>query len=95
MYNGLGIQWATTLVAFLTLVCVPIPFVFYFKGSYIRSFSKHAPTGRNLNAKSSSNLEQPQRKRSLSGHDQKLANIQEADHDDVPAHSHPDPAAHV
>jgi len=43
MYKNLGIQWASCLVAFLALVCVPIPFIFYRSGAQIRSWSKHAP----------------------------------------------------
>jgi MFS transporter, DHA1 family, multidrug resistance protein len=40
MYATLGIDWATTLLAFLTLLFVPIPFAFYFVSgfAYGRSF---------------------------------------------------------
>lgn len=42
MYKNLGVHWATTLLAFLSLACVPIPFVFYMYGERIRSYSKFA-----------------------------------------------------
>lgn len=44
MYNRLGNQWASTLVAFLSLICVPIPFLFYKYGPVIRTKSRYAPT---------------------------------------------------
>jgi hypothetical protein len=43
MYKNLGHQWASTLVAFLSLICVPMPFAFYFYGAKIRARSKFAP----------------------------------------------------
>lgn len=42
MYNRLGYQWASSLLAFLALACCAIPYVFYFKGEAIRRFSKYA-----------------------------------------------------
>lgn len=44
MYNRLGNQWASTLVAFLSLICVPIPFLLLRYGPAIRERSKFAPT---------------------------------------------------
>jgi DHA1 family multidrug resistance protein-like MFS transporter len=44
MYENLGHQWASTLVAFLSLVCVPMPFAFYYYGAKIRERSRFAPT---------------------------------------------------
>ncbi|TFK51411.1 MFS general substrate transporter [Heliocybe sulcata] len=43
MYHNLGTQWASSLVAFLALACVPLPFMFYRYGARIRSMSKRAP----------------------------------------------------
>ncbi len=43
MYHNLGHQWASTLVAFLSLICVPMPFGFYYYGAQIRARSKFAP----------------------------------------------------
>ncbi|KDQ54292.1 hypothetical protein JAAARDRAFT_38450 [Jaapia argillacea MUCL 33604] len=43
MYQTLGTQWASTLVAFLALICVPLPFLFFRYGAKIRKLSKHAP----------------------------------------------------
>ncbi|KAI9045135.1 MFS transporter [Aspergillus affinis] len=42
MYDRLGYQWASSLLAFIALACCAIPFVFYFKGESIRRFSKFA-----------------------------------------------------
>lgn len=49
MYSGLGVQWATTVVAAMSLICVPIPFIFYKYGEKIRGMSKHAKSTRNMN----------------------------------------------
>jgi hypothetical protein len=40
MYGTLGVSWATTLVGFMSLACVPIPFVLLYKGAWIRERSK-------------------------------------------------------
>jgi len=42
MYNALGIHWASTIPAFLALVCVPFPFIFYKYGPIIRKKCKFA-----------------------------------------------------
>ncbi|TKA80314.1 hypothetical protein B0A55_02199 [Friedmanniomyces simplex] len=42
MYNKLGIHWASTVPAFLALVCVPFPFLFYKYGPKIRARCKYA-----------------------------------------------------
>ncbi|KAB8225592.1 major facilitator superfamily domain-containing protein [Aspergillus novoparasiticus] len=42
MYDRLGDQWASTLLAFIALACCAIPYVFYFKGETIRRFSRFA-----------------------------------------------------
>jgi len=42
MYHRLGYQWATSLLAFISLACCLIPFVFYVKGASIRKYSKFA-----------------------------------------------------
>ena len=44
MFNGLGIQYAGTLVGCLSAAMVPIPFLFYFYGAKLREKSKFAPT---------------------------------------------------
>jgi hypothetical protein len=44
MYNRLGYQWATTLLAFIALACCAIPFGFYYKGAAIRQYSKYTFT---------------------------------------------------
>ena len=36
MYQKLGIHWASSIPAFLALVCVPLPFLFYRYGAAIR-----------------------------------------------------------
>lgn len=42
MYNELGIQWATSLLAFLCVALAPAPFLFYIYGQRVRSWSKFA-----------------------------------------------------
>ncbi|RVX75855.1 hypothetical protein B0A52_00212 [Exophiala mesophila] len=42
MYDRLGYQWASTLLAFIALACCLIPYVFYFKGAVIRKHSRYA-----------------------------------------------------
>ncbi|CEL04406.1 Putative MFS transporter [Aspergillus calidoustus] len=42
MYNNLGYHWATTLLAFLTLVMAPFPYLFFRYGSRIRKRSRFA-----------------------------------------------------
>ena len=42
MYHRLGYQWASSLLAFIALACCGIPYVFYFKGKQIRSYSHYA-----------------------------------------------------
>lgn len=44
MFNGMGIQWAGTLLGCVALVLVPIPVVFYYYGEKIRRRSAYAPT---------------------------------------------------
>jgi hypothetical protein len=36
MYHDLGIHWASSIPAFLSLACVPFPFIFYKYGAQIR-----------------------------------------------------------
>lgn len=42
MYDRLGIHWATSVPAFLTLVCMPFPFVMYRHGSALRMRCRYA-----------------------------------------------------
>lgn len=42
MYQRLGVQWASALLAFLCLALVPAPFLFYKYGKTIRSKSRFA-----------------------------------------------------
>ncbi|KAK3387048.1 major facilitator superfamily domain-containing protein [Podospora didyma] len=44
MYNGMGIQWASTLLGCVAAVLVPIPVLFYVYGHRIRAKSAYAPT---------------------------------------------------
>lgn len=44
MFNGLGIQWASTLLGCVAAVLIPIPVIFWRYGARIRSKSKLAPT---------------------------------------------------
>lgn len=42
MYHRLGDQWATSLMAFISLACCAIPYLFYYFGARVREFSKYA-----------------------------------------------------
>jgi len=42
MYHRLGYEWAGSLMAFISLACCAIPFLFYYKGAAIRKFSHYA-----------------------------------------------------
>jgi hypothetical protein len=42
MYEKLGNQWASSIPAFLSLCCLPFPFLFYKYGPKIRSKCKYA-----------------------------------------------------
>lgn len=42
MYHKLGYEWASSLMAFISLACCIIPFGFYIYGARIRKFSKYA-----------------------------------------------------
>ncbi|KAG9854915.1 MFS general substrate transporter, partial [Aureobasidium melanogenum] len=42
MYNNLGIHWASSIPAFLALLCVPMPFLFYKYGPQVREKCKFA-----------------------------------------------------
>ncbi|KAI9835536.1 MAG: hypothetical protein M1819_001987 [Sarea resinae] len=43
MFNGMGIEWASTLLGCVAVVLVPIPVFFYVYGRKIRARSKFAP----------------------------------------------------
>lgn len=42
MYEGLGIHWASSIPAFLSVLCMPLPFLFYRYGDRIRQRCKYA-----------------------------------------------------
>lgn len=44
MFNGMGIQWASTLLGCVAAALVPIPVIFYIYGHRIRRRSAYAPT---------------------------------------------------
>lgn len=44
MFEGLGVAWATTLLAAFTLFMAPIPWIFWIYGSQIRKASKYETT---------------------------------------------------
>ncbi|KAJ5885931.1 Major facilitator superfamily domain general substrate transporter [Penicillium subrubescens] len=43
MYDTLGVAWAASLLGFLSIAMIPIPFVFYFYGPRIRALSQYTP----------------------------------------------------
>ncbi|RDW88436.1 hypothetical protein BP6252_00468 [Coleophoma cylindrospora] len=42
LYDNLGFQWASFLLAMITLVMVPFPYIFYRYGKQLRKISKYA-----------------------------------------------------
>lgn len=44
MYHTLGVDWATSLLGFLTVAFFPVPILFYLYGKKIRQMSKYSPT---------------------------------------------------
>lgn len=42
MYDKLGYQWATSLLAFLTVAMMPFPWLFFKYGKALRAKSKFA-----------------------------------------------------
>ncbi|KAJ5770246.1 uncharacterized protein N7511_002297 [Penicillium nucicola] len=43
MYTNLGVDWASSVLGFISLAMVPIPFLFFFYGAKIRAMSKFSP----------------------------------------------------
>lgn len=58
MFDGMGIQYAATLLGCVAAVLAPIPFIFYKYGAKIRQKSAYAPTGPPMGAASSSEEEE-------------------------------------
>lgn len=44
MFHTLGVNWATSLLGFITVALFPVPILFFFYGHKIRKMSKYAPT---------------------------------------------------
>ena len=44
MFEKLGVDWAGSLLGFLAVAFLPIPFLFYIYGERLRKMSKYAPT---------------------------------------------------
>jgi MFS transporter, DHA1 family, multidrug resistance protein len=44
MFDGMGVQWAETLLGCVAFTLVPIPVLFYLYGHKLRAKSKFAPT---------------------------------------------------
>lgn len=55
MFNGMGIQWAATLLGCVAAALVPIPIIFYMYGHKIRAKSQFAPTAPGNTAGAGSN----------------------------------------
>ncbi|KAL4982297.1 major facilitator superfamily domain-containing protein [Aspergillus falconensis] len=43
MYYKLGVNWATSLLGFLSVAMIPIPVIFYFYGAKVRALSRFTP----------------------------------------------------
>ncbi|KAJ3461953.1 hypothetical protein MRS44_010506 [Fusarium solani] len=61
MFDGMGIQYAATLLGCVAAVLAPIPFIFYKYGAKIRQRSNYAPTGPPMGAASSEEEEKEDR----------------------------------
>lgn len=57
MYDRLGDQWASSLIAFISLACCAIPFLFWQYGARIRTRSKYAFGGDEAEATAAGDLE--------------------------------------
>jgi DHA1 family multidrug resistance protein-like MFS transporter len=44
MFEGMGIQWASTMLGIIAALLIPVPVWFYLKGAKIREKSAYAPT---------------------------------------------------
>ncbi|KAK1233026.1 hypothetical protein PQX77_003829 [Marasmius sp. AFHP31] len=55
MYDAMGSQWASSLLGFVALALMPIPFIFIKYGAKLRARSKYAPPQPTLRAKESEN----------------------------------------
>lgn len=44
LYHTLGVDWATSLLGFLTVAFFPVPILFFIYGKKIRQMSKYSPT---------------------------------------------------
>lgn len=42
MYHNLGVSWASSIPAFIALLCFPFPIIFYKYGAVIRRKCKHS-----------------------------------------------------
>jgi len=43
MYQNLGVNWASSVLGFITVAMIPIPILFYIYGAKIRAMSKFSP----------------------------------------------------
>jgi MFS transporter, DHA1 family, multidrug resistance protein len=43
MFHNLGVAWATSLLAFLCMVLIPVPICFFVWGEKLRSLSRYSP----------------------------------------------------
>jgi hypothetical protein len=43
MFHKLGVQWAGSLLGFLTAAMIPVPLLFYYYGARIRALSRYSP----------------------------------------------------
>ena len=44
MYHTLGVDWATSLLGFLTIAMIPVPILFFIYGEKLRKMSRFSPT---------------------------------------------------
>lgn len=44
MYSYLGVDWATSLLAFICVAMIPVPVLFFIYGKKIRQLSKFSPS---------------------------------------------------
>ncbi|KAF1944580.1 major facilitator superfamily [Clathrospora elynae] len=50
MFEGMGIQWAATLLGCIAALLVPVPIWFFYRGAQLREKSTYAPTAKRASA---------------------------------------------
>lgn len=63
MFHNLGVDWAGSLLGFLAVAFMPIPFLFYIYGEKLRRHSRYAPKNVGQIKRDEENQESPEREK--------------------------------